>query len=137
MTAAAPSRLTVLHVDTAPKHHRAYVRCSCSTEKWVYLQAIRAGKTKSCGCLAARRPIIEPTVPTVSEDAARFERTLADAAARAAALGHVLTPFETEQWEVAAVASCRQCDEIAAVDTSEAPGRFGRAFQRPCGGPAR
>lgn len=54
------------------------------------------------------------------------EATLAHAEARK--FGHVLGPFEMEAGWDSAVALCRCCGALGAIDLGERPYRFGPAF---------
>lgn len=60
-------------------------------------------------------------------------RRLADQARREAACnGHEIGAFEIEiEWH-AAVATCKRCGCIAAIDLTESPYLFGRALKRKC-----
>lgn len=50
-------RWTVIQeVESPTKHRRMLCRCSCGTERIVVLQSLRAGETKSCGCLKLKIP---------------------------------------------------------------------------------
>jgi len=47
------NRLTVCgEIDRSEKTPRVMVKCDCGTKKTVLVQALRSGKTKSCGCYA-------------------------------------------------------------------------------------
>jgi len=60
-------------------------------------------------------------------------RGMAGQAARnAAALGHRLGGWKVEEEWYAAVATCKRCDLIAAIDLTESPYLFGRALKRKC-----
>jgi len=60
-------------------------------------------------------------------------RRLADQARKEAGCnGHELGTFEIEvEWH-AAVATCRRCRLLAAIDLTESPYLFGRALKRKC-----
>lgn len=96
-------------------------------EKWVYLQNVRSGATKSCGCLAAGLPVL---TPVAAVDPLAEYQTLA--AARAASYGHALGAFDPDIDRIAAIAECMRCGALAAVDSTESPFMFGHALDRAC-----
>ena len=62
----------------------------------------------------------------------RMKRLEGQARTAATALGHDLGPFDIEvRWQ-AAVATCKRCRLLAAVDLTESPYLFGRALKRKC-----
>lgn len=48
-------RLTVQSLDRDARNLRAVVVCDCGTVKTVWVKSLRAGQTKSCGCLSRER----------------------------------------------------------------------------------
>lgn len=62
----------------------------------------------------------------------RLQRMADQAVRDAAEHGHHLGTFGIEvDWQ-AAVANCRSCGELAALDLTESPYLFGRALKRKC-----
>jgi len=72
------------------------------------------------------------TIAGVKRAKRRMQRLSGEARTQAAALGHDLGTFEVEAEWHAAVATCKRCHLIAAVDLTESPYLFGRALKRKC-----
>lgn len=119
--------MTILHTHKIGRNRKAYIECACGRRRHVWLQNVRSGKTRSCGC--GRVSDLAPS----RFGNARLDRAVEDAGQRAGRLGHALGAFDPDVPNVAAVASCGRCDELASVDLSEAPYLFGHAMDRPCG----
>lgn len=62
----------------------------------------------------------------------KLNRMTDRAAKEAARLGHRTGSWEVEEGWYAAVATCKRCDLIAAIDLTESPYLFGRALKRKC-----
>lgn len=118
--------MTILHTHKIGRNRKAYIECACGRRRHVWLQNVRAGKVRSCGC--GRVSDLEPS----RFGSARLDRAVEDAEERASRLGHALGAFDPDVPNVAAVAFCVRCDELASVDLSEAPYLFGHATDRRC-----
>ena len=62
----------------------------------------------------------------------RLHRLGDQARKEAECLGHELGPFTIEAKWYAAVATCKRCRLLAAIDLTESPYLFGRALKRKC-----
>lgn len=120
--------MIVLHTHRIGKNRKALIECAeCGCRKHVWMQNLRAGKTRRCGGCGA---VLELTGHAGNP---RLDKAVENAELRAGRLGHSLGSFDPDIPHVAAVASCGRCDELAGVDLSEAPYLFGHAIERPCG----
>ena len=62
----------------------------------------------------------------------KLNRMTDRAAKEAVRLGHRIGSWEVEEGWDAAVATCKRCRLIAAIDLTESPYLFGRALKRKC-----
>ena len=62
----------------------------------------------------------------------KLNRMTDRAAKEAVRLGHRIGAWEVEEDWLAAVATCKRCHLIAAIDLTESPYLFGRALKRKC-----
>lgn len=69
-------RLTVTgHVKGTTRPRKCYVTCTCGTSKTVSVTSLRAGKAKSCGCLARER---SPGAKPIDVKGQRFGSLIAE-----------------------------------------------------------